>query len=125
MGSPFSLYHCMTPMLSGLRPLSLSDALSCAHGPSLGRFDLGHFPTGMVTSSRVRTEAGRGTKEKLPTQQSTGSPGARGEERRICHRLVSSAGLGTTSEFFTTLFNQTRTNCYSNTAQHQLTDLLL
>lgn len=58
-----------------------------AHGPGLGGFELGHFPTGLVTSSRVRTEAGRGSKEKLPTQQSTGSPGARGEKRRTWHRF--------------------------------------
>lgn len=85
MGNPCSSYDCMTPMVSGLRSLSLSDALSCTHG--LGGFELGHFPTGMVTSSKVRTEAGRGSKEKLPTQQSRGSPGPRGEER-TCHRLV-------------------------------------
>lgn len=78
-----------------------------------------------VTSSRVRTEVGRGSKEKLPPQQSSGSPGARGEERRACHRLVFSGGLGASCDFFTTLFNQTRPNCNSNTAQHQLTDLLL
>lgn len=49
MGNPCSLYDCMTPTVSGLRSLSLLDALSCAH--SLGGFELGHFPTGMVTIS--------------------------------------------------------------------------
>lgn len=123
--NPCSLYDCVTPTVSGLRPLSLSDALSCAHGPGLGGLELGHVPTGMFTSTRARTEAGRESKEKLPTQQSTGSSGARGEERRTCHRLVFSAGLGTSCDFFATLFKQTRPNCYFNRAQHQLTDLLL
>lgn len=79
-GDPCFLYDCMTPKVSGLQPLS--NVLSCAHGPGLGGSELGHCLTGLVISSRVRSEAGRGSKEKLPTQQSTGSPGARGEEIR-------------------------------------------
>lgn len=52
-----------------------------------------------VTSSRVGAEAGRGGKEKLPAQQSTGSPAPRGQESRTCCRLVFSGGLGTSCDF--------------------------
>lgn len=57
------------------------------------------------SSSRVGAEAGRGGKEKLPAQQSTGSPAPRGQESRTCCRLLCAGGLGTSCDFFNTLFN--------------------
>lgn len=70
-----------------------------------GRIWAGTLPYRHGHQLQVRTEVGRGSKEKLPTQQSTGSPGARGE------RGVSQAGFLCWSGnqlwfFFTTLFNK-------------------
>lgn len=85
-------------MVSGLRPLSLSDALSCTHGPGLGGFELGHFPTGMVTSSRSELKWAGDQKKSCPLSRALAAqvPGERG----ACHRLVFSAGLGTSCDFF-------------------------
>lgn len=87
MGNPCSLYACMTPTaLRSATPFPLRcTVLHTWTRP--GRIWAGTFPYSTVTSSRVKTEAGRGSKEKLPTQQSTGSPSSRGEERRTCHRF--------------------------------------
>lgn len=53
-----------------------------------GRIWAGTLPYRHRHHLRVRTEVGRGSKKKRPTQKSTGSPGPRGEERRTHHRLV-------------------------------------
>lgn len=100
MGKLCSWYN-----IRGLRSLIpfAPDALSCTDGSALGGIELGLFPaddgaTGSA-SSRVRAEAGRGGKEKLPSQQSTSSPAPRGRESTTCCRLVFPGGLGTSSDF--------------------------
>lgn len=78
MGKPCSLYDSMTPMVSCLRILSLSDALSCTHGLGLGGFQLGHFPTGMVTSSRAELKWAGDQKKSCPLSRALAAQG-RGE----------------------------------------------